>query len=41
MGVFIFIDGSELQVSGFSFPEPIKTSAEYYNKGEFGKAMAF
>ncbi|HAY3505782.1 MULTISPECIES: tetratricopeptide repeat protein [Elizabethkingia] len=23
------------------FPEPIKTSAEYYNKGEFGKAMAF
>ncbi len=23
------------------FPEPIKTSAEYYNKGEFAKAMAF
>lgn len=42
MGVFTFIDGSELQVSGFFFfPEPIKTSAEYYNKGEFVKAMAF
>lgn len=25
----------------FSFSEPIKTSAEYYNKGEFAKAMAF
>ena len=43
MGVFTFIDGSELQVSGFSFffRNQLKHLPKYYNKGEFAKAMAF